>query len=312
MELEDIAILACYISPNIPLEQYKREVDDIMDAVTEVDKKMVIAGDINAASPLWGSPRANVKGEHWADWIASKNLSVQNKGDMPTFVRRGSATFIDVTLTTRGITNKVKNWEVQTEESLSHHRIITFVIIQNKIMSTSHLRGKAEIDHETFQQVLSIFENKITNHTEMTQAIKRAQSAATFNVRPQRRDQPYWWNEDIGKARSRCNAARRALSRSRRISQVAEARVLDMEREHRERRKEYKKLMNESKRSEWNKLCEEIDQDIFGQGYKIVTRAIRHINTPYNLTQTEKEKIVRELFPEHEDTVFPSYPDYRI
>ncbi|XP_074026223.1 uncharacterized protein [Leptinotarsa decemlineata] len=122
LELQEVAILACYISPNIPLDQYKSEVDEIMNAVDALSKEMVIAGDFNAASPLWGS--ANIKSEHWADWIASKNLTVQNRGDTPTFTSGKSASFIDVTLTTQGLANKICDWEVQREESLSHHRFI--------------------------------------------------------------------------------------------------------------------------------------------------------------------------------------------
>ncbi|KAK9737757.1 Endonuclease-reverse transcriptase [Popillia japonica] len=56
------------------------KVDEIVNGVKSGKKEVVIAGDINAKSQLWGSPTIDKKGEHWSEWIAALNLIVQNTG----------------------------------------------------------------------------------------------------------------------------------------------------------------------------------------------------------------------------------------
>jgi hypothetical protein len=44
-------------------------------------------------------------------------------------------------------------------------------------------------------------------------------------------------------------------------------------------------------------LCEDLDRDIWGDGYKIVTKRIGGLK-PYELTLDKKWEIARDLFPE--------------
>ncbi|XP_072401003.1 uncharacterized protein [Diabrotica undecimpunctata] len=105
IRLRDFCLLACYISPNIPMLRYKAIVDEIMSAVTN-ENEILIAGDINAKSMLWGSPINDKKGELWNEWIAQAGLQVLNN-DKPTFVRGASQTHIDVTITSKGLSRRV-------------------------------------------------------------------------------------------------------------------------------------------------------------------------------------------------------------
>lgn len=64
LSLEDYELICVYISPNLPQEEYKRYVDRIVHEVRNCGRETIIAGDINAKSPLWGSPKEDKRGEY--------------------------------------------------------------------------------------------------------------------------------------------------------------------------------------------------------------------------------------------------------
>ncbi|KAK9731918.1 Endonuclease-reverse transcriptase [Popillia japonica] len=63
LNLKNMTIICCYISPNISLQEYKNEVDVIMTSV-ESPKRVVVLGDFNAKSAQWGSPHTDDKGDY--------------------------------------------------------------------------------------------------------------------------------------------------------------------------------------------------------------------------------------------------------
>ncbi|XP_074031407.1 uncharacterized protein [Leptinotarsa decemlineata] len=70
-----------YISPNISVQVFKQSIDEIMEGIRREGKDVIIVGDLNAKSPLWGSNHTDEK------WIASLDMEVKNDGCVPTFVR---------------------------------------------------------------------------------------------------------------------------------------------------------------------------------------------------------------------------------
>ncbi|XP_074031398.1 uncharacterized protein [Leptinotarsa decemlineata] len=101
--LKDWSIYNCYISPNIPMNEFRNRVDNIMEHVRDQGKEALIVGDFNAKSALWSSPMSDARGEYLVEWINALNISVCNEGNIPTFVRGAQTSFIDVTLATQDI-----------------------------------------------------------------------------------------------------------------------------------------------------------------------------------------------------------------
>ena len=66
--------------------------------------------------------------------------------------------------------------------------------------------------------------------------------------------------------------------------------------EYSARKKELRKLIRQSKKECWNNLCEELNKDIWGQGYKIAIKGLRNL-APYEITDKQKKDIVKQLFP---------------
>ncbi|KAK9744246.1 Endonuclease-reverse transcriptase [Popillia japonica] len=122
LHMNSFDFVCCYLSPNIGMEEYKREVDNIMNGVYR--RQTIILGDINAKSPQWGAPKTDNKGEYWQEWIHTLDMVVLNDGKEPTFVKGATESHIDVTLSTYRIAKQIVNWRVMDEDSLTDHKYI--------------------------------------------------------------------------------------------------------------------------------------------------------------------------------------------
>lgn len=69
-----------------------------------------------------------------------------------------------------------------------------------------------------------------------------------------------------------------------------------------DKRKELKTLIRRAKERCWRELCAELDQDIWGRGYKIASKKLRQTNT---VPTTKEETLVqvRKLFPSAKEQV---------
>lgn len=99
---DNLLVICVYISPNVSDETYGACLQDIQDTMAGKGECIILGGDFNAKSPLWGSPLEDRRGTLLADWIASTNLMVINEGNMPTFQRDASQSILDLTLATEG------------------------------------------------------------------------------------------------------------------------------------------------------------------------------------------------------------------
>lgn len=77
---------------------------------------------------MWGSRDTNQRGMRLAEFIATTNLEVTNRGTTPTFVNSVCETLIDLTLASSTIASSIADWKVSEEETLSDHREINFWI----------------------------------------------------------------------------------------------------------------------------------------------------------------------------------------
>ncbi|KAK9702963.1 Endonuclease-reverse transcriptase [Popillia japonica] len=154
LKFKDMSIACCYISPNIPIIYYKKEVDTIMSNLKD-SAPTVILGDFKAKSPQWGSPIIDEKGTYWTDWISSSGMVGHNTGLRPTFIRGETKSFIDVTISTENIASKIRHWQVLEDETLTEHRCIYFEIGKAGTGKRS-VFTKPAVDWKAFRKTLEI------------------------------------------------------------------------------------------------------------------------------------------------------------
>lgn len=69
---------------------------------------MLIGGDFNAKSPMWGETKTDNREEKINEWTAEMDLVILNEGTEPTFVRGEAASIIDLTIVNQQVARMVK------------------------------------------------------------------------------------------------------------------------------------------------------------------------------------------------------------
>lgn len=310
LDLCDTSIVACYISPNIPIREYENSVDEIMDK-TRGHGECIITGDINAKSPAWGAPAMDKKGEYWMDWIASARILVVNDGKIPTFVRGNSESFLDVTLATENIYKRISNWEVMTIDSATEHRYISFELKMHNPKKNKAIERHTTnvIDWDTLRASIDLRLQCVEDdqcYLETSKIISSAYKDSTSsNSGKPIKPTPYWWNTDIADKRDQCNAIRRVKTRLARRGTTNNEVWNRYNNEYKQRKSELQKLIRKAKRKHWKELCNKLDEDIWGDGYRIVVKDLK-CYLPYELHIDTKRDIILDLFP-HTNDVWAEY-----
>ncbi|XP_024893922.1 uncharacterized protein LOC112468804 [Temnothorax curvispinosus] len=118
--------VAVYVSPNISSAQFNEYLGRLWDCVTKIlPEPVVVAGDFNAKSALWGSPVTDTRGKIFERWAAGLGLCIVNSGTTQTCVRRWGGSIVDITWTSPYAARRITRWRVADEtETMSDHRYV--------------------------------------------------------------------------------------------------------------------------------------------------------------------------------------------
>lgn len=96
-----IVVISIYLTPALVLAQFRRGLDEIGECIRRyMPSPVLAAGDFNAKSPTWGSPRQDPKGGALEAWAAGLNLCLVNTGATNTCVRPRGGSIVDLTWAT--------------------------------------------------------------------------------------------------------------------------------------------------------------------------------------------------------------------
>ncbi|KAB0802352.1 hypothetical protein PPYR_04538 [Photinus pyralis] len=97
----------------------------LMNTISQVPQPVLVVGDFNCHSTLWGCTYTSAKGDLLENVINEKGLHVLNSGT-PTHINEANGNFsaIDLSLASPGIT-LITNWEVMEDPHRSDHFPIT-------------------------------------------------------------------------------------------------------------------------------------------------------------------------------------------
>lgn len=313
IETKTMVIYGCYISPNVGIPEFERFLSDLRTSMKSHNKETLVGGDFNAKSYLWSPKVEDRRGEILAEWLAEDNLVVHNQGEAPTFIRGDSKSYIDITFSTEKMAKKVSNWKVLEEESLSYHRHILYEVSTERKKpnegppKNTGWRIKKELIKEFTQEVGRLIQIEEEN-TLGTEKLSGLISKACNKVFPKKtknaRNPIYWWCDEVSQKRKECLKHRRAAVRANKRNNDSEK--SECQEKFRESRAALKKSIKEAKRNAWTKVLNEIDTDIWGKGYQIVTR---RITAPtISLTDEQQTEIAEKLFPTHPCSVWAKLP----
>lgn len=303
LETEKIIFVSLYSSGNERNEILEMILNEVSTLKRSTSKEVVIGGDFNAKSPSWGSNILNHRGRIVMEWIESENLIISNQGNTPTFKKRNMESVIDITLVTEGLSQSIENWNVLDDfENGADHQYIRFDIelTENRLQHRDRHDDRGwNLKSFDVEQLKILMRNKneddIRNPEDLTALIAEMCSKTMKKKGNRRRREAHWWNESINNLRKDCNKARRICTRLRRTSSEEEWNRLYLG--YKNKRTNLNTEMTKAKKEGWKKLCLEVERDVWGLAYKIVTKKIgRHLlEIPAELRQ----KIISELFPAH-------------
>ncbi|KAJ8964367.1 hypothetical protein NQ317_003012 [Molorchus minor] len=264
IKIEEIYYYACYISPNVDHNGYE---------------SVLIGGDFNAKSPYWGAATTDRHGEALTDLINSIGLTVSNEGDSPTFRRGGSTANIDITMFGEGLRGKIENWRVEDEETLSLHMYISYTVKGGHRNMKEYGRGSLDSGQRKGKRIIRDDPEilRCRNRTELTKKLQKITREASVWTKTDEKD-----HKNEGTAGTTGE---------------------DIEREeesYKNSRNEYKKLIGRAKESCWKKVVEDLESDVWGQGYRIVTKALKVKEPRIDMDEVKTREVMAELFPEKE------------
>ncbi|KAI5735424.1 hypothetical protein M8J77_018106 [Diaphorina citri] len=238
---------------------------------------------------MWNSPFEDRRGHILSEWFSTSELTILNR------------------ICSESLSTLVTHWKVLAEENLSDHNTIIIEIesaselggsTQNNSNRTRHWRLR-EDRIEVFQNRVS---ERINEADTPTTTVELIQSICneTFPQRStsSKRKPVYWWNEEIVNLRKQCSVIRRSSVRrnARRARNLEEIEALKREYYT---KKNLRVAITQSQSLAWKKLCDELNDNIWGTGYKIVCKTFAS-PTANNLTTEEKLAVVDKLFPRHQ------------
>lgn len=143
---------------------------------------------------------------------------------------------------------------------------------------------------------------------ELTKALTNACDAAMprsstlkYGKRP-----AYWWSDELASLRAECLKTRRKAQRAKDES-ARVARTVT----HREAKAKLRHAIAASKKHCFQKLLERINEDPWGDAYRIVMVTLKGPMTPREMCPVKLKAIVEGLFPDHDPVLWPEMTQNR-
>ena len=303
IDTDSIQILGGYFSPNRSNDEFEKYIE-VIESVMRTYQKCIIAADLNAHSVEWGCQVTDHRGRIVEDFMASNSMIVANEGNTATFDINNRSSIVDVTLVPEHQFHKLTGWKVLDTETLSDHKYVYFEFDSSE-NGTQHLcssiSGRFDSRTMKVEKFISLVEGiktPIETAAELDLAIQDICCKTMRKTGSGNKKAVYWWNDEIKTFRNHCNQLRRIKCRVRRSRKYSEEEKEMCLQEYKESRKRLKKAIKEAKEGKWKEVINDIENDVWGTGYKIVQKKFQP--RPPNLGKNLKAKTMEYLFPKKE------------
>ena len=102
-------------------------ISDLNNTIANINTPIIMTGDFNAWSPLWGSPNSNNKGTAIENLLLNSNLSVLNDGTPTHFSTHNTFSHIDLTISSLSIVPMCRWQVIEDLHNSDHYPILTQV-----------------------------------------------------------------------------------------------------------------------------------------------------------------------------------------
>lgn len=321
----DMVVFGVYFSPNKSLAEFEVFMDLLAAAVVRVSSSLpvVVLGDLNAWSEVWGSVSTDPRGEVVEDWALATGLSLLNQGSVSTCVRLQGESIVDLSFATPAVAARVSGWRVlDGVETLSDHVYIRFDVSPQRSDRVNRQRNAAspfprwsvsKMDRDLLIEasiVQAWFAPPVALPVDVEEGAQWFAGAMTsicdaamprVRLRPSKRE-VYWWSQELANLRGTCVAARRAYTRHRRRRARNEVLERELHQTYKDAKAALKRAICRSKTAARNEMLEGLDRDPWGRPYRSVRGKLRNQGPPLteSLDPQLLEPVIRSLFPERD------------
>lgn len=229
----------------------------LIEYCEEQKAQLIVGCDSNAHHTTWGSTNTNHRGEMLYDFLLTNNLVVVNTGNVPTFVTKSRQEVLDITFCTEPIEDRIRNWHVEKDVSMSDHRHIRFDFALTKIRQNESYRNPRATNwggyRDHLKESLGTIVKSIRSIEQLESAVgdlethmKNAflENCPLKTTKSNRRIP--WWNNNLSKLR---RESRRLFNRAK-INKDWDS--------YKKALTEFNRELRRAKRTSWRKFCEEI------------------------------------------------------
>lgn len=279
VKVRGIYIFSVYAPPSLTEAQFAMLLTRVVDEAAN-KRPLIIAGDFNAWSIIWGSISTNNRGKILLESLTRLEVCLMNKGSEPTFVRGEQTSIIDLTFASDDLSTYLQNWKVSDQYTHSDHRAIFYEIVDSKKTAsgpkTYNMRkwNAKSLDREAFEVMMegeglnagtpnSMADSLMVLVTEACNAsMTRSQQTKKGHK------ETHWWTSEIAELRKNCH-------RARRLAQRAQNDRENLGEQYRLARRRLRKAIKSSKKRCNLELCEEVNRDLWGRPYQVVMARLK-------------------------------------
>lgn len=130
--VDNLRVYSVYFSPNERRDAFEERLERLAESVRRTGPSPVlVVGDFNASSVIWGSRSTSPRDESVEEWAALLDLTILNRGAVPTCIRAQGSSIVDLSWGSANLVSKVVSWRVaSTTETLSDHALIWIKVEQ--------------------------------------------------------------------------------------------------------------------------------------------------------------------------------------
>lgn len=228
--------------------------------------QLIFGCDANAHNQVWSESYNDVRGESIIDTIISHELHILNRGSRATWSNSEHSSIIDITFSTARIKDKIMNWRVIEEETLSDHRLISFEINTEEI-SQEKSNNIKKCDFIKYKVNVTNFLLSIQNTGHNIASLERTANefkeslnkAYELSVRTKSKSYSYnqgWYDESLRNKRKNLNKLIKKLNKNKNNHTLRDV----INKTYQEKKKEYNTECKKKKREGWKGFTSNLEK----------------------------------------------------
>lgn len=241
-------------------------------------------------------------------YVSPNSTETRYEGNKPTFQRGRSESIIDITFVSEKLGGKVEDWRVLEEETLSLHNYTRYNVRANNRSSKGTTWKRGNFSVVRFGNLARRNFNSLEGTLDTTSFVRRLRKTQIEAMHKVRSDlhahNVYWWTENIEMLRASTLTARRRYCRARTSRNIREEDFEERKIAYKDKRKQLSRSIAKGKMDCWRKLCDEVEEDVWGDGYKITMKSLNQNFPKTDIERDRRIEFAGVLFPEAEDVAW--------